>query len=374
CAKAAPMTIESPTDPAQGTQGPGLRGSSPDDGTAGWTHPAPEAERPRPMRQNGAMAGACNRPARRAALRAVGALAVLGIGGTLAAGVGSGSAGAQQRPSWKIAHGPKVVPRVFAGDLRDFHEPHQGKRRVRDRPEEPMGGFAKPAPSTTVPPTAAPTLAIPSPSVSFKGLDFNTWGAGWPPDPVGDVGPNHYVQAVNTSIGIFSKTGAQLAAFTFDTLWASAGTGTACDSSNEGDPTVVYDPLADRWIVADFAFTGTGATGPYYECIAVSRTSDPVAGGWYLYAVRTDDTTHPWFADYPKMGIWPDGLYMTANMFQGNTFREVRVWAFNRADLESGATLRSVVVDLNSSTYFSLLPSNLRGAPPPAGRENILVR
>ena len=137
---------------------------------------------------------------------------------------------------------------------------------------------------------------------------------------------------------------------------------------------MIYDPMGDRWIVADFAFAGNGSTGPYYECIAVSKTSDPVAGGWYLYAVRADDAAHPWFPDYPKMGIWPDGLYMTANMFQGlSTFQEVRVWAFNRADLESGATLRSVVVDLNTSAYFSLLPSNLRGAPPPAGRENLLV-
>src|SRR5262249_23492487 len=89
--------------------------------------------------------------------------------------------------------------------------------------------------------------------------------------------------------------------------------------------------------------------------------------------VRTDDASHPWFNDYPKMGIWPDGLYMTANMFEGNTFREVRIWAFDRSDLESGATLRSVVADLSTTTYFSLLPSNLRGAVPPTGRENLLV-
>jgi uncharacterized repeat protein (TIGR01451 family) len=211
--------------------------------------------------------------------------------------------------------------------------------------------------------------------VSFAGLDHNTWGAGWPPDTVGDVGPNHYVQAVNTSIGIFTKTGTQLAAFTFNTLWATAGTGTACDSSNQGDPLVVYDPQADRWIVADFAFTGIGDTPPFYECIAVSQTANPVSGGWYFYAVRTDDATHPWFADYPKMGIWPDGLYMTGNMFDStDTFREVRVWAFNRGDLESGAALRQVVVDLNTTTYFSLLPSNMRSVTgvPPAGRENIL--
>src|SRR5438445_437770 len=135
-----------------------------------------------------------------------------------------------------------------------------------------------------------------------------------------------------------------LAAFTFDSLWSGAGTGTACDNSHGGDPTVVYDPMGDRWIVADLGFVDE-TTPPFYECIAVSRTSNPVTGGWYLYAIRADDAAHPYFPDYPKMGIWPDGLYMTANMFQGNTFAEVRAWAFNRADLESGAAVHSVVAD-----------------------------
>jgi hypothetical protein len=42
---------------------------------------------------------------------------------------------------------------------------------------------------------------MPAPLQSFKGLDFANWGAGWPPDPNGDVGPNHYLQTVNTPIG-----------------------------------------------------------------------------------------------------------------------------------------------------------------------------
>ena len=169
---------------------------------------------------------------------------------------------------------------------------------------------------------------MPTPSASFKGLDLTTWGAGYPPDTVGDVGPNNYIQAVNTSIGIYSKAGAQQAAFTFNSLWAGASTGTLCDNTNRGDPTVIYDPLRDRWVVADFAFAGNGAAVPFYECIAASKTSNPVTGGWWLYAVRADDAAHPWLPDYPKMGIWPDGLYMTANMFLGAaTFQAVRAWA-----------------------------------------------
>jgi hypothetical protein len=277
----------------------------------------------------------------------------------------------------EIKHGARVAPVRFDGSVRTLRQVAPRVNRLFPAPEretpdlsqkQPLPGAEEPARAV-----AAPSGPAPAPSISFKGLDFEAWGAGWPPDTVGDVGPTHFIQAVNTSVGIFRKTdGLELAAFTFDTLFS--GTGTACDASNQGDPTVLYDPQADRWFVADFAFTGTGSSPPFYECIAVSQTSDPVSGGWYFYAIRTDDASHPWFADYPKMGIWPDGLYMTANMF-GTSYKEVRVWAFNRSDLESGLPVRNVVVDLGTTAYFSLMPSNMRVAvgAPPAGRENLLV-
>jgi hypothetical protein len=296
--------------------------------------------------------------------------------GLIAAFAGSSSAGPPIGIEFK--HGPRVGPAFFAGSVRALPAPTHMVRRTRLEHElEPASGSKQALPRVEEPPPA-PTVATapaPDPIITFKGLDYNAWGDGHPPDTVGDVGPNHFVQAVNTSVGIFRKSdGVTLAAFTFNSLWSGAGTGTSCDVNNYGDPTVIYDPQGDRWIVADFAFVGNGTAPPYYECIAVSRTSDPVAGGWYLYAIRTDDASHPWFADYPKMGIWPDGLYMTANMF-GSTYREVRVWAFNRSDLESGAAVRNVVVDLATTSYFSLLPSNMRTAvgAPPAGRPNLLV-
>jgi hypothetical protein len=211
---------------------------------------------------------------------------------------------------------------------------------------------------------------MPSPMQNFAGLDKFNWGAGYPPDTNGDVGPNDYVQAVNTSIGIFSKTGNPLATFTFDALFASAGTGTPCDTNNNGDPVALYDAQANRFIVADFAWTNID-DGPYYECIAASKTGDPVSGGWWLYAVRADDDAHPWLNDYPKLGVWSDGIYMSANMFDcvngcgaGTNFAGVRVWALNRDDLYSGAALRVVRFDAGPG-YFTLLPSNLRATATP---------
>jgi hypothetical protein len=220
------------------------------------------------------------------------------------------------------------------------------------------------------------SLNMPSPMQNFDGLDHATWGAGYPPDTNGDVGPNHYIQTVNTAVGIYSKTGVELAAFSFDTLFT--GTGTPCDDNNSGDPVVLYDAAADRWLVTDFAWTNND-NGPYYECLAASKTGDPVAGGWWFYALRADDPTHNFLNDYPKLGVWPDGIYMSANMFNcvnncgaGTSYQGTRVWALNRDDLYSGAELRVVLFDVNSS-FFSLLPSNFRGAAPPAGTPNYFV-
>ena len=164
---------------------------------------------------------------------------------------------------------PAVVPKSFSGDVRDL-SPVPSAPFDEPEIEEPASSKAPSGGAASV--TATPDM--PALSGSFAGLSHDgactggTCGAGYPPDTVGDVGPNHYVEAVNTAVGIYSKTGTQLAAFTFNSLWSGAGTGTACDTANNGDPTVVYDPMADRWFVADFAWTNL-SSGPYIECVAV---------------------------------------------------------------------------------------------------------
>ena len=267
----------------------------------------------------------------------------------------------------------------FKGDVR--HIPHGNLVRSEGRPEPRSPNDVLPSQTTADPAlqTAPATVTASSTPSSFDGLNHTNWGAGWPPDPNGDVGPNNYVQTVNTSIGIWSKDGTQQAAMTFDTLFASAATGTPCDNSNQGDPVTLYDPFADRWIVTDFAWGANNfSTGPFYQCMAVSKTSDPVAGGWYFYAWQTE--TGSSLPDYPKLGVWPDGIYMSANVFSSTgtqSFQNPQVWAFNRQQLEAGdpnaqGVTFAVPKTVGGVSTFSLLPSNARtvtGAPP-AGAPN----
>ncbi|MGI9102793.1 MAG: carboxypeptidase regulatory-like domain-containing protein [Terriglobales bacterium] len=275
----------------------------------------------------------------------------------------------------------------FDGDLRTL--PGMPPKR-RERPErEPPQVTPVPLPGSSTaasgggPSLSSQTAAVtnsapaPSPLITFDGLDFATWGAGHPPDTNGDVGPTYYIQTVNTSIGIYRKSdGFRVAAFTFDTFMSQGNFGNLCDTDNFGDPVVLYDSFEDRWIITDFAFqldaSGNVINPPgSFQCFAVSKSGDPVSGGWNFYSINTAGG----LGDYPKFGVWPDGLYMSANMFDyaaSGGFQNVRLYAFNKAQMYAGAPSIQVISFDAPSTEFTLLPANarLQTGTPPTGSPN----
>ena len=237
-----------------------------------------------------------------------------------------------------------------------------------------------------------PLAPMPAPIKNFAGItrtDTCTGGqcgAGTPPDTNGDVGPNHYIQAVNSAYAIFDKaTGARLAAFTENSLFSGGPTGTICDTGSFGDPVVLYDALADRWILSNFAFAVNAGTpvAPFYQCIAASRSGDPVSGGWNLYAIRTDtgaagQPPTNTLNDYPKFGVWNDCLYYSANgfLFPAASFSGVEFGSFSRSDLYAGNALTGALGFLPGTSTFTMIPSNLAGpagALPAPGTPNYYV-
>jgi hypothetical protein len=163
-----------------------------------------------------------------------------------------------------------------------------------------------------------PPRVIPGTTANFEGLsnqdNFNVLGRRVnPPDPVGDVGPNHYVEMVNLVFGVYSKTGALLLGpVDTGTLWAGFPVDECTDPS--GDPIVVYDQQADRWILTQFTTRGNNYPNEplnlFYNCVAISTTGDPT-GSYYRYAFNTGYN----FPDYPKYGIWDDTYLITTREF-----------------------------------------------------------
>jgi len=200
-------------------------------------------------------------------------------------------------------------------------------------------------------------------------------GAGHPPDPTGAVGRRYYIQAINKSYAVFDKnSGDMVASFTEDSLWAGESQ-TYCSTATGGDPIVLYDQTADRWILANLAYRG-GPFGPYYECLAVSKSGDPVAGGWWFYAFQTDQDPVPanTFDDYPKLGLWNDGcLYLGADGFLESSYTGQIILSISRDDLYSGNTARYSLSFLSGSANFALFPATMLGKgdnlPPPTTPE-----
>jgi hypothetical protein len=212
---------------------------------------------------------------------------------------------------------------------------------------------------------AAPIAA---PSVSFEGMGNGMPGftpGGVPPDTDGDVGPNHYVQVVNISLAIFSKTGTKLMG-PMDTSMVWAGFPHECANTNDGDATIRYDSIADRWVIAQFSL-GPQFNGPFFQCIAVSTTPDPT-GTYNRYQFSL-----PALNDYPKVGLWPDGYYFTFNMF-GNQFEGGKVCAMDRVKMLAGDPAATMQCFDTGPNFGGLLASDVDGKTlPPAGAPNYLV-
>lgn len=187
-----------------------------------------------------------------------------------------------------------------------------------------------------------------------------------PPDTIGAVGATQYVQVVNTAIAVFDKATktAIYGPVATSTLWSGFGGG--CENNDDGDAVVVYDKAANRWVISQFSVSTT----PYLECVAVSQTSD-ATGAYDRYSFSYGNTNFP---DYPKMGVWPDGYYMSFNVFaNGNSFSGSNLCVYDRTAMLAGTSATQQCFQLSSS-YGGVLPSDLDGStPPPAGSPNYFL-
>ena len=225
-----------------------------------------------------------------------------------------------------------------------------------------------------------------------RGFNANWTNQGLlPPDTTMAVGPTQIVQWVNLRLSVMDKNGTPLVGGALgyingNAIWSALPAGSICRISNQGDPLVAYDRLADRWILSQFAFTTATATaspfrtypavGSYRQCVAVSTTGD-ATGTYTLYEYAFTK-----FPDYGKVGVWPDAYYLTFNNFTFSTTTGLSSYAgasscaFDRSRmLAANPVATSVCFNFaNSDPFFSMLPADLDGStPPPAGSPNYQI-
>jgi len=204
---------------------------------------------------------------------------------------------------------------------------------------------------------------MPSPGISFDGLsNYNNIDAYGvviiPPDMIGDVGPNHYVQAVNALVRVYDKSGDPLTPpFKMSELFGPLNT--PCSVRNDGEATVLYDQLADRWLLSQYCTLFP----PFRQMIAISKTGDPT-GAYFVYEFVMPNVR---LNDVAKFGVWPDGYYMSTDEFIGSDFAGSGMFAFDRNKMLAGDP--TVMEPVCSRKFSSVADWRRRsrafGIPPP---------
>ncbi len=203
-----------------------------------------------------------------------------------------------------------------------------------------------------------PALSI-TIGLNFDGVDGSTAGGVIPPDTNGSVGDSQFVLITNFAYQVFDKTSGKslLPPTLIHNIWN--GFGGQCGTEDGGDPVVLWDKLAKRWLVEQLEYFSSDQV-----CVAVSTTDD-ATGSYNLYAFNWSG-----LPDYPKLAVWPDAYYLAVNYFGSG---QGEPCAMDRRKMLAGKTA-TIICFTPSNTDAGYLPSDMDGATaPPTGEPNHFV-
>jgi PKD domain-containing protein len=282
--------------------------------------------------------------------------------------------------AWTYREGDAIAP-VLSPELREIQPaltfrdeqmtvdnhrlPYRGEVPGR-RPALPDGALQRSFGSSAPTPTG----------VNFAGIGATGFV---PSDDNGRVGPNHFIQTVNSKFAIYAKSGGAPLFGPADINTVFASISGPCKTQNDGDPIVQYDQLADRWLISQFAVDAAPTGLASYQCMAISKTGDPLSA-YYLYAFPLSPVL---FFDYPHVATWPDGYYATFHVFDetkpaSQQFQNQGLVVFERDAMLAGLPARLVnksVGTPGAQEYFGALAADLDGLtpPPPGSPEYVFI-
>lgn len=257
--------------------------------------------------------------------------------------------GVSQQSVSEIAKTPGMTPEFHGWIVRKEHEARHQNFKVYDRPDPVLQDSNEPAKALPI------TIGF-----NFDGMNGNQAGGVIPPDTNGAVGDNQFFLITNFAFSIYNKTSGALEAgpLLIHSIWN--GFGGQCGTEDGGDPIVLFDKLANRWVVEQLEYFSSDQV-----CVAVSQTDD-ATGKYNLYAF-TWTTGLP---DYPHMSVWPDAYYLAVNNFGSG---QGEPCAMDRNAMIAGSKA-TIVCFTPSSTDFGYLPSDMDGATqPPSGAPNHFI-
>ena len=197
----------------------------------------------------------------------------------------------------------------------------------------------------------------------FNGPNGGFTPASSPSDATGAVGTTQYFQWVDDAFAVFDKATGNvlLGPVAGNTLWT--GFGGACEADNDGQPTVNFDKLANRWVVSQYAIS---SGPPYLQCVAVSTSAD-ATGTWNRYSFQIGFTNTAWTNLNARLGVWPDGYYMSFAMYSGSSYLGPQFCALQRTTMLSGQGAGIQCIQLDPGVNPPVVSDLDSAVPPPVG-------
>src|SRR2546430_390756 len=224
--------------------------------------------------------------------------------GTVTTGVATpmvaGKAKADERKSWfRDVQPAKSLAKLHTKATRTV-VPHKVRTAVAPPPHAPTRPLTV---STTVAPRVTTYNSL---NTAGIGATENTVSVS-PPDSTGAIGPNYYVEIVNSRITVRSRADLTTVA----TMPLESFVGISGDILC--DPQAQWDPSSNRWLMSTILCNASPGTGSEALFFGWSKTNDPsnLTTGWCNFGVSTGDEVF----DYQKRGH--NSKYM---IFGGNFY------------------------------------------------------
>jgi hypothetical protein len=147
-----------------------------------------------------------------------------------------------------------------------------------------------------------------------------------------------YAHNINTDTAVFPNYQITLKSFV-----------SGLNSSNYYDPKLIYDPIADRFILALLKDTDT-LNNEIIICF--SSTNNP-NDSWNIYHIPGNPLLSGRWTDYPSISITNDKLYFTANLIVPNVSWQIGfdgsiIWEMDKQAGYDGA------IDINATLYSDI--------------------
>jgi hypothetical protein len=157
------------------------------------------------------------------------------------------------------------------------------------------------------------------------------------------------VSVANDTFEVDDSTGTNLYYNTLNTFINDNTIPNACD------PVILYDMRADRFIFYCQEVTNTANT-PNHMMLFFSKTNNPATGGWWKFILSGNPLNDGSDADYPKIGITDNDLYLSSNLFLNGNFNTAIVWQIEKSQGYSGGTLNTHLWSNLTGSPFTILP------------------